>query len=63
MWVSGNTLVNEDDSFVAQINLFGFSTSLHTLEIRGYIGTMPSGEPSAPVQASHKITINYVSPS
>jgi hypothetical protein len=63
MWVSGNALVDEDNSFVSQINLFGYSTGSHKLEIRGYIGTMPSGEPSAPVQASHNITINYFSPS
>jgi hypothetical protein len=63
LWIGGNTLVDSDNAFVSQINLFSISTGSHTLEIRGYIGTMPSGEPGAPVQASHKITINYVSPS
>ncbi len=62
MWVLGNAPVNEDNSFVIEINMFGFPTGSHTLEVRGYIGTMPYDEPSAPVQASHKITINYISP-
>jgi hypothetical protein len=57
-----NAPVREDDSYEVMIDMSPYATATHVLEIRGYRGSMPVGEPIDYVEGTTSVSFSYLAP-
>ena len=57
-----NAPVGEDESYEVTIDMSTYPTATYVLEIRGYAGSMPVGEPSGYEEGYTSISFSYLAP-
>jgi hypothetical protein len=57
-----NAPIGEDDSYEVTIDMSTRPSATYVLEIRGYMGSMPVGEPSGYEEGYTSVSFSYLAP-